>query len=110
MDKNRKEKDILLMWGTRVHSDTDVFPQIDKTCQSYFEVSDSRERLTEYQFEGQDELKKYIEEIIGEDNRFEDIKQALFVAAIKNKPKQNELEKKMDNSADDTIPAYIYNF
>lgn len=110
MDKNRKEKDLLLLWGTKNHSSTDVFPQINKECQSYFELSTSREYLTEYQFDGLDEFKRYIEEVFGENNRTEDLKQVLFIAAMKNKPKHGGLEKPIDYSDDNTIPAYIYNF
>lgn len=108
MDKSRKEKELLFLWGAQTHLSTDVFPQINRECQSYFDISTSREYLTEYQFEGLDGLKSYIEEVFGENNRVGDIKQVLFVSAMKNKPKQSNLKKRMDDN--DMIPAYIYNF
>lgn len=110
MEKDRKEKELLFSWAERNYVETDLFPQIDRECQSYFVKSEPKEYLEEYRFEGVEEIRQYFEKMGEKDDRIKEIEQVLLVAAMKNKPRKSEFRDCENVSDKDDLPAYIYNF
>jgi len=110
MEKDRKEKELLFSWAERSHIETDMFPQIEKECGSYFIKETSREYLEEYQFEGVEEIRNYLEKMSEKDERIREIEQVLLIAAMKNKPRKSEFRECQNTGDKDDLPVYIYNF
>lgn len=110
MEKDRKEKELLLSWAQRNHLETDIFPKIGKEDQSYFIKAEPREYLKEHQFEGVEEIRENIRKMCENDSRIQEIEKSLIVAAMKNKPSKNEFKKSESVSDKNELPAYIYNF
>lgn len=117
MDKNDREKNMLYQWAESNGSDNS-FQKIDKAAESYFDkrtdVANDDRYIREYSIESLPELMKEIDTLWGTDEVMGQIKKAVGVAALKNKPvKPDSGEKtKAENKPEskDKLPAFIYNF
>lgn len=117
MDKNSREKDMLYQWA-KSNSESECFQEIDKTRESYFEqrksVSDSSQYIREYEIETLPDLMKEIDTLWGADEVMCQIKKAIGVAALKNKPikpdSQGETKAANKTKSKDKLPVFIYNF
>lgn len=117
MDKNSREKNMLYQWAAS-NSTSYRFQEIDKTKESYFMQrtgdADSNQYIREYAVESLPELMKEIDALWGADEVMCQIKKAIGVAALKNKPvrlgsgEETRAENKTESK--DKLPAFIYNF
>lgn len=115
MDKNIREKDILKNWHDNI-SDTDnvyVFPQADDS-ESYFIKREEADYLTEYNFETLPQLKEILSGKWKDEPYMLEILKPVLVAAMKNKPSEEQSSdndrQKNDPDSTDKIPEFIYNF
>ncbi|MDE7131965.1 MAG: hypothetical protein K2O65_09240 [Lachnospiraceae bacterium] len=116
MDKNEREKELLYQWGSEKKTqDRDIFLQPDKQIDSYFVFRTPSKYIREYGFETVPELERELDSMWGNQPYIQEIKKAVLVAAIKNKPRKMEeaikadLEKE-EKPVKEKMPAYIYNF
>lgn len=117
MDKNNREKEMLYQWA-KSNSGNYCFQEIDRTKGSYFEQRDhdtySSQYIREYAVESLPELTKELDILWADNETMCQIKKVVAVAALKNKPVQQEVrsETKTENKAEtkDKMPAFIYNF
>lgn len=117
MDKNSREKDMLYQWAVS-NSTSYCFQEIDKTKDSYYmqrmNDSDSSQYIREYAVESLPELMKEIDTLWGADEVMCQIKKAIGVAALKNKPNKpvirEETSTEHKTESMDKLPVFIYNF
>lgn len=94
------------------------FQRIDKERESYFlrrtEGDGPHQHIKEYSVESLPELMKEIDKLWGADEIMSQIKKAIGVAALKNKPVllDNLETARIDNKtvSKDKLPVFIYNF
>lgn len=117
MGKNSREKDMLYQWAVSNSADY-CFREIDRTEGSYFvqrtDDADADRYIREYAVESLPELMNEIDALWGTDEVMCQIKKAIGVAALKNKPGKADSreETKTDSGIrpQEKLPAFIYNF
>lgn len=113
MDRNAKEKEILEDWAKKIINEGEVN---DPNVDSYFVKRGQNEKyILEYDLESVPQLRDLLEEQWEDDKDLEKILTVVLVAAIKNKPKTNDVryvDSPKQRERDDTekLPVYIYNF
>lgn len=112
MDRNVKEKNILHEWSEKNNS-VYRFPEIEKEKKSYFINRQELPYIRGYGFETLPELFQELDHMWKGEKCMEQIKKAVGVAAIKNKPSEEIHKKEEMNHTDkveDMLPEFIYNF
>lgn len=117
-DKNSKEKKILKDFAAdRLHRNKYKFPEIDLSADSYYICrGDDQEYIREYDFDTAPELRKELEYLWKDDNNMAGLIQPMIVAALKNKPLDENLsidknmKSKQTQDQSEKLLAYIYNF
>lgn len=116
MDKNSREKNMLYQWAVS-NSISYSFQVIEKTRDSYYmqrmSGTDPSQYIREYGVESLPELMKEIDTLWGADEVMCQIKKAIGVAALKNKPNkeiQEETSTEHKTESKDKLPVFIYNF
>lgn len=104
---NDTEKEKLFMWSGRKFKEDYRFPEIDIDKDSYFIKRENNVAyIKEYTFETLPELKAQLKEMWSDKEYLQDILQVVLVAAMRNKPH----EIKEDETKDEKLPTFIYNF
>lgn len=110
MEKNEREKQMLLEWG-KENASKYVFQQINRNKESYFTQRQSDSYIREYSFEKLPEFMEELDAMWGSDETMGQIKKVVGVAAMKNKPtKVIEEKSEKREEAEEILPAFIYNF
>lgn len=117
MDKNSREKDMLYQWA-KTNSKSYHFQEIDESKESYFKQrenhADDLRYIREYEIESLPELMKELDTLWGTDEIMCQMKKAVAVAALKNKPVKlnirEETKVKCKIEEKDKMPVFIYNF
>lgn len=113
MDRNAKEKELIRDWAKKVINEGGLN---DSDTSSYFVKRGQNEKyILEYDFESVPQLRDLLEEQWEDDKDLEKILTAVLVAAIKNKPKTNDVRnvdspKQIERDDAEKLPVYIYNF
>lgn len=108
---------MLYQWAA-LNSASYSFQEIDKPRDSYFmqrlKDADYSQYIREYTVESLPELMKEIDTLWGADEVMCQIKKAIGVAALKNKPIKPEVrietETEHKTESKDKLPVFIYNF
>lgn len=112
MDRNDIEKNMLHEWAEKNNS-AYQFPKIEKDMASYFIERQETPYIREYGFETLPELLQELDFIWKGEKSMEQIKMAVGVAALKNKPSwdiQKQVQKEHADKMKDMLPEFIYNF
>lgn len=106
MDKNAREKEMLHEWGIKNKGNYD-FQKMDKCKDSYFIKREGNEELyiREYTVETLSEMMKELDVMWCTDEIMDQIKKAVGVAALKNKPDKIPAREEKNK-----LPEFIYNF
>ena len=112
MDMNSKEKEKIYEWACDAGPDIEnSFTTIDKACDTYYEKRNDEQYIKEYFYQTVPELKQELEALWGDSSYMKTVMQYVLVAAIKNKPRENEKsEENQEAQNAEQIKAYIYNF
>lgn len=112
MGKSDREKAFFTEWAK--NSQEDYFISVQDTA-SYFVKRVQTEYIREYSLETVPELRDELEALWEGDKNMESVLTAVLAAAIKNKPRRQEITDTGENvsKASETkeeLPMYIYNF
>ena len=115
MDKNARERDMLYEWGVKNTGSYD-FQKIDQSRDSYFikRTGNEEQYIREYAVETLPEIAKELDAMWGMNEIAGQIKKAIEVASLKNKPdKISDKEKTAAGGSKEEknkLPEFIYNF
>lgn len=116
MDKNEKERHLLLKWGAE-NAAAYQFQPIDQSGNSYFiqreEDTNKNSYIREYGFETLPELVEELDVLWEADEMMSSIKRVAAIAALKNKPSkatQYTTVEEDKKGTESKLPAFIYNF
>lgn len=112
MDRNEKEKNMLLEWAER-NNEVYQFTRIAKEKKSYFIERQEEPYIREYGFETLPELFHEMDCMWKNEQYMEEIRKVIGVAALKNKPSEDmHGQEEINPTADkeDILPEFIYNF
>lgn len=114
MDRNAKERQLFKEWAKSNHRKDCFIPDPNK--ESYFIKRRQDENyIWKYDFESVPQFRDFLEEQWKNNKDMEDILTAVLVAAIKNKPRnddtgyENTVKRKESENIEE-LPMYIYNF
>lgn len=120
MDKNEKEKQLLLKWAAG-NAGNYQFQTIDQSKDSYFiqrdKGADQNQYIREYGFDTLPELLGELDTLWKEDEVMASVKRVVGIASLKNKPSREVQETTIIEDKDDgkkemsdRLPEFIYNF
>ena len=112
MDRNGKEKNLLYEWAEK-NSSAYRFSEIEKEKKSYFIKRQETPYIREYGFETLPELFEEMDCMWKDEKCIEQIKKAIGIAALKNRPSEEvhkQMEKKHTDGKKDMLSEFIYNF
>lgn len=118
MDKNDREKKLLKDFAANsLNNNIFKFSKIDLLTNSYYICRDDKdEYIREYDFNTAIELREELERLWEGDDRMMELTQPMVVAAMKNKPLDENLnvDKNVESiqvqEQNEKLVAYIYNF
>ncbi|MCM1154145.1 MAG: hypothetical protein NC489_15155 [Ruminococcus flavefaciens] len=109
---NEKEKNMLREWAEK-NNFVYQFSKIEKEKESYFIQCQESSYIREYGFETLSELFQELDCMWQGEKCMEQIKKAVGVATLKNKPSEEipkQVEKSHTDEAREVLPEFIYNF
>lgn len=114
MNKNQREKDILLQMADLAARHTGCFTVPERDADTYFVEKTDHDYLREYGFETVPELRNLLQTEMELDNKQDELLlKMMTIAAFKNRNETNNkggTEEQRDiPERHDTLPSYIYN-